>query len=60
MSWILRKRVVKDIRFAQVHEVHKDGLLSSFSENLRWSHNGTSPLCGQLWVVLSQDVEHPP
>jgi hypothetical protein len=55
MVIIKRNRI---IRFAQVHEVHKNCLLCSFPEDLRGPHNSSSSITSKIRVVLTQNVEY--
>jgi hypothetical protein len=47
-----------DLRFAKVHEIHKNSLFGTLSEDLGWPHDGPAPISSQIWIVLSQYVKN--
>lgn len=58
MSHELETQKNLNIRLAQIHKIHKDSLLCAFSKYLWWPHDSSTPVSSQLWIVLSEDMEH--
>lgn len=57
MQWEI---VRNDIRFAEIHEIHKNSFLCAFTKYLRGSHNSSAPIPCKLRVILSKNVENSP
>lgn len=49
----------KNLRLAQVHEIHKDCFLCTLTKYLWRPHNRPTPITSQLRVILPKNVKHP-